>query len=230
MSSQQTARVIDRSGQSARIAWPSADDRPVIAILDSGMAVQVPAALMIPLDSETYTVTARFEDLPCADPPTAPPQGDRPEPVASSETIIPVVAERARVDKERVVTGRVRLRKVVHQEEQTIDEPVLKERVSVERIPIDRWIDTAPPIRSEGETLIVPVVEEVLVVEKRLRLREEVRVTWHQREEHEPQHLMVRCEEIRIERMAGEQSPPAAGEDGTPPASAGGSDEAEPRP
>jgi uncharacterized protein (TIGR02271 family) len=119
--------------------------------------------------------------------------------------VIPVIAEEARIRKERRVKGKVRLRKIVHHEEQTIDEPLLKERVSMERVAIDRWVDEAPPIRNEGETLIVPVVEEVLVVEKRLRLREEVRLTWHREEEHEPQHLVVRREEVSVERVPADE-------------------------
>jgi uncharacterized protein (TIGR02271 family) len=122
-----------------------------------------------------------------------------------------VVAEEVRVRKKRVVTGKVRLRKIVHHEEQTLDEPLLRERVNVERVAADRWVDAVPPIRNEGGTLIVPVVEEVLVVEKRLRLREEVRLTWQHEEEHAPQTLVVRREEVVIERVDGE---PGAGDPG----------------
>ena len=71
----------------------------------------------------------------------------------------------------------------------------------MERVAIDQWVDEAPPIRNEGETLVVPVVEEVLVVEKRLRLREEIRLTWHHEEQHEPQHFVARREEVRVERV-----------------------------
>jgi stress response protein YsnF len=41
---------------------------------------------------------------------------------------------------------------------------------------LEREIDAAPPIRTEGDVTIIPVVEEILVVEKRLMLREEIHV------------------------------------------------------
>lgn len=46
--------------------------------------------------------------------------------------------------------------------------------VEVRRVPVNRDVDKAPPVRRRGDLLIVPVLEEVLVIEKRLRLREEL--------------------------------------------------------
>lgn len=242
---EQTARVIDRSGRCARLAQPVAAGQPVVAVLESGGTVRIPAGLMVRQDGETYTLAARFEELAADDPAAGNPLQGNPlqgnplpqdslqedsVPGDQPEMVIPVVAEQVRVHKERVVTGKVRLSKIVHQEEQTIDEPVLKQQVSVERVPIGRWVDVAPPIRSEGETLIVPVVEEVLVVEKRLRLREEVRVTWHHQQEHEPQHLVVRREEVRIERVGDDQGLQATHERDTQHPRSGTRDDAEPRP
>jgi uncharacterized protein (TIGR02271 family) len=208
----ETVRLVDRDGHGARLTLPSPGE-PAIAVLDTGKAVRVPPALMVRQDSGAYSVAARFDDLPQEDPASAPrPEdlshpgnhpGDQPEP-AESGMVIPVAAEEVRVRKEQVVTGKVRLRKIVHHEEQTLDEPLLRERVNVERVAADRWVDAVPPIRHEGGTLIVPVVEEVLVVEKRLRLREEVRLTWEHEEEHAPQTLVVRREEVQIERTDGE--------------------------
>jgi uncharacterized protein (TIGR02271 family) len=199
----ETPRLIDRDGQCARLELPTAEDQLAVAVLDSGTAVRVPPALMVREDKSTYSLKARFADLPSDG--RTPKEGEFRHPASAhtdqAEMVIPVIAEEAQIRKERRIKGKVRLRKIVRHEEQTIDEPLLKERVSVERVAIDRWVDEAPPIRNEGETLIVPVVEEVLVVEKRLRLREEVRLTWHREEEHEPQHLVVRREEVSVERV-----------------------------
>jgi stress response protein YsnF len=49
--------------------------------------------------------------------------------------------------------------------------------VEVTRIPVGREIDTVPEVRTEGDVTIVPVVEEVLVLTKRLVLKEEVHIT-----------------------------------------------------
>ena len=229
MSTGETPRLIDRDGQCARLDLPAVESQPAVAVLDSGAAVRVPSALMVREDESTYTLEGRFDDLL---PDDREPDGEGLWSPASlhmdeAEVVIPVIAEEARIRTERRVTGKVRLRKIVHHEEQTVDEPLLKERVSVERVAIDRWVDEAPPIRNEGETLIVPVVEEVLVVEKRLRLREEVRLTWRHEEEHEPQHLVVRREEVRVERVPADEDPGRAGKD-TRASDAGTGDEVKP--
>ena len=84
------------------------------------------------------------------------------------------------VRKERVATETVRLRKRVHEDEEVLDVPVQTEAIEVERVPVGRWIDAPADVRHEGDTTVYPVVEEVLVAEKRLRLVEEVRVTRRQ--------------------------------------------------
>ena len=55
-------------------------------------------------------------------------------------------------------------------------------------------------MRSEEDTLIIPVLEEVLVVEKRLLLKEEVRITKRE-ETHTPQRVTLRREEAAVERI-----------------------------
>ena len=89
---------------------------------------------------------------------------------------IPLVAEELSVRAREVEVGRVR----VHTE---IDERIALARadlrnvdVNVERVPVGRVVDAVPAIREEGDTLIIPIVDEELVVTKRLILREEVHV------------------------------------------------------
>ena len=93
------------------------------------------------------------------------------------EKVVPVVEETAVVYKERVATETVRLHKRVHEAVEVLDIPVQTEAIAVERVPVGRWIDGPAAVRHEGDTTVYPVVEEVLVTEKRLRLVEEVRVT-----------------------------------------------------
>lgn len=113
--------------------------------------------------------------------------------------VIPIVEEMLTVDKREVVTGGVRLTKRVTEREEVIDEALLRESVTVERVPINQIVATAPPARQEGDTLIVPVLEEVLVTEKRLMLKEEVRITRTQTTVHDPQTVTVRSEEAVLE-------------------------------
>jgi stress response protein YsnF len=53
--------------------------------------------------------------------------------------------------------------------------------------------------------MIVPILEEVLVVEKRLMVKEEIHITKQRVEKHAPQRVTLRREEAVIERM---QNPP----------------------
>ena len=89
---------------------------------------------------------------------------------------IPLLEERLVVDKRSVETGRVRIRTVVDYEHALVTERLRTESVTIDRVEIDRDVETAPPVREEGDLLIIPVIEEYLVVEKRLRLKEELHV------------------------------------------------------
>ena len=122
--------------------------------------------------------------------------------ILAEEKAIPVVEETALVYKERVVTDRVRLNKRVHEDQEVLDIPVRTETLEVERVPVGRFVEAAPAIRQDGETTVYPVVEEVLVVEKRLRLVEEVRVTRRQTTGGVQERVALRREEIVDERDA----------------------------
>ncbi len=116
--------------------------------------------------------------------------------------VVPVIAETLTVGKRTVVTGGVRLTKRVSEHEETVDEPLLREEVRVHRLPINQMVQKAPEARYEGDTLIVPVLEEVLVVEKRLMLKEEIHIQRLQTEVREPQQVTVRTEDIEVEEIA----------------------------
>ena len=115
--------------------------------------------------------------------------------------VIPIVEEMLTVDKRAVVTGGVRLVKRVTEREEVIDEALLREAVTVERVPINQIVAEAPASRQEGDTLIVPVLEEVLVTEKRLLLKEEIRITRTQTTVHEPQTITLRAEHAALEEI-----------------------------
>ena len=78
--------------------------------------------------------------------------------------------------KRQVVTGRVRVQTLTDTIEELAHAEVQRESVEVTRVPIDKVVETAPEIRTEGDVTILPIVEEVLVVEKRLVLKEEVHI------------------------------------------------------
>ena len=78
-----------------------------------------------------------------------------------------------------------------------------RETVEVDRVAVGRYVDGPEAPRQEGDTLVVPVFEEVLVVEKRLVLKEEIRITRRRvSETAAPQRVTLRSEEIVVERDA----------------------------
>jgi len=115
--------------------------------------------------------------------------------------IIPLIEEEVLVEKRVVESGGVKVSKQVHEHEEVIDEPLRQEQVMVERHPIHQRVETAPSIRREGTTLIIPIVEEILVVEKKLFLKEEIHITIKQTEVRQPQTVKLRREEAIVERL-----------------------------
>lgn len=119
-------------------------------------------------------------------------------------TVVTVIEERLDVRKRLVESGgAVRLRKVVHEEVVTVDEPLTTEVTEVERVAIGRPVDEAVAVRHEGDTMVVSVVEErlVTVVRKQLVLVEELRLTRRSVVRHEPQDVVLRREEVIVERF-----------------------------
>jgi stress response protein YsnF len=93
-----------------------------------------------------------------------------------SEEVTPLIEETATIGTRQAVTGRVRVQTVTDTIEELAHAEVLQEIVEVTRVPINKVVETAPDIRTDGDVTIVPVLEEVLVVEKRLLLKEEVHI------------------------------------------------------
>ena len=121
--------------------------------------------------------------------------------INDGKLVIPIIEEEAFLDKRIVETGKVRISKRISEREELIDEPLFREEVTVERVPINQYIDQPPQVRHEGDVMIIPVVEEQLVVQKRLVLVEELRVRKQIVEMHQPQSVTLRREEIDVKRI-----------------------------
>ncbi|WP_229428891.1 DUF2382 domain-containing protein [Massilia sp. ST3] len=130
---------------------------------------------------------------------------------AGESLSIPVFEERLEVGTRVAETGRgVRIHKTVSELPVTIDERLAREEVEVRHVPVDRIVaaDQAPATRYEGDTLVVPVLEEVLVVERRLRIKEELHITRVRREERYQDEVMLKAEQVHVERFDDAGNPP----------------------
>ena len=128
----------------------------------------------------------------------------------TSETALPLLAEEVAVSKQVVETGRVQIARVTHEHEALIDELLARETVEIDRIPIGQHIDAMPAVREEGDTIVVPIVEEVLVVERRLFLKEEVRIRRVRSTDRHRETVTLRHQEAVVTRLPVET--PAAGQ------------------
>jgi len=115
---------------------------------------------------------------------------------------ISVIEERLQVDKEWVETAKLRIVKTVSEQEEAVNTTLKQDQFEIERVNINKYVETAPEaVRYEGDTTIFSILREELVIQKRIMLIEEVRVTKRQVEKFETTQVTLRKEEINVERL-----------------------------
>lgn len=195
-----TLRVVDQEGVQAtvldKVSAPGSGPELVRIRLADGAIFAVPADILIADPEGNLIAPFRFADLEMH--PTGTSQGER--------IVVPIVSEELRVERRQRETGRVRVTKKVRETSERVDEPIFQERVHIDRVPINRVIDHPVAERHEGDTLIIPVLEETFVVEKRLVLKEELHVTKERVEKHKPQKVTLRHEEVSVDRLEPEST------------------------
>jgi len=127
-------------------------------------------------------------------------------------TSLSLHAEEVSVTRRTVVGVTVRVATVTHEHEHIVDEALRHERVEIERVPVGRTVDAVPPVREEGDTTIVPVVQEVVVVERRLVLKEEIHIRRVRSTEHHRESVVLRKQDAVITRAEAELQPDGDGQ------------------
>jgi len=127
--------------------------------------------------------------------------------MTESDNDIPLHHETLNVSRRRIETAVVQVATVTREHEAQVDETLSHQRVEIERIPIGRTIETVPPVREEGDTTIIPVVEEVIFIEKRLVLKEEVRLRRVRVTERHRETVVLREQEAVITRGEPKENP-----------------------
>jgi uncharacterized protein (TIGR02271 family) len=129
----------------------------------------------------------------------APALGALDVPKGQREIHVPVTEERLVVERRPTEVGDVQVRKRVEEVEERVPVSLNRDEVEVQRVPVNRPLDAPVGTRTEGEWLIVPVIEEEVVVQKRLVLREEVRIRTRRVTEQQEVREVVRRERVDME-------------------------------
>jgi len=114
---------------------------------------------------------------------------------------LPILKEEVEIHKQTRITGVVRLEKTVRTTEAAVEEDLVKESISVEHVPVNRYIDQAVSTRQEGDTTIIPIMEEIVIVSKQLVLKEEIHITRRREQSHYHETVSLRAEEVEIKRL-----------------------------
>ncbi|CAA9581427.1 MAG: hypothetical protein AVDCRST_MAG86-2824 [uncultured Truepera sp.] len=201
MSETEPVTVVDASGLAFRAVIKPTDDyegdSQVLLQLEDGAQFLIPKELLVASGERRYNLRLSLAEY------AQQAEADLASTVTQKvdDTVtVPVVEETLRVDKRTVERGRVQVNKRVLEREETVDVPLMQEVVEVERTSINRLVDEPTAVRYEGDTTVIPLFKEVLVVTKQLMLVEEVRVTKRRSEHRQPQQVMLRREEVTVER------------------------------
>jgi uncharacterized protein (TIGR02271 family) len=124
------------------------------------------------------------------------------EQVEQDEAVIPLFAEQIDVTRRKVVTGRVQVQTVTREDQHLINELLSSEQVEVERVPVGKVIDSTPSIREDGDRIVIPVVEEILTVERRLVLKEEVHIRKTRSSRRHQERVTLRRQEAVVTRLS----------------------------
>ena len=126
------------------------------------------------------------------------------------QVVIPLHAEEVSIGKKQVATGRVKVSTVTQSRSQLVEQLLQSERVEVERVPMGQAVAKAPEVRTEGDTTIIPVVEETVVLQRQLILKEEVRIRRIRETQNYRESVVLRQQEAVITRVPEDANPDVA--------------------
>ncbi|MEO8125724.1 MAG: YsnF/AvaK domain-containing protein [Bryobacteraceae bacterium] len=217
MADQDHALVVGPNGMRGMVLGPSLSSPNEIAIeLDDGTQLSVPPSALTLQPGGKWCLTT--EALPTGEPiplATAPPIHQaaaepnlqnmqiREEPVPNaedSEMVIPVISEDLEVSKRKRVTGGVRVERKSVPHYQAVSMPLTRQVADVKRVLIEKPVNGPLPVRREGDTIIMPVVEEVATVHKQLMLKEEIHITKRTSTEQHEEQVQLNTQQAEIVR------------------------------
>lgn len=193
MGTQRRMTVVDSNGVEGTLRRVEPSQHPMAVVdLGNGARVRVPFDLLHHDAAGGYTLAARWSDFPL---------------LGDGGASIPVIEQQVTVDVRPAPEKMLRARRRVVRERRVVEVPVWQERIDVERVPVDQFVDQPPAPRYDGDTLVIPCIEEVPTVEVRLRIREELRVRVVREQHVHRETVTLQRHEVDIETNAAAPTP-----------------------
>lgn len=210
--------VRDDAGETGWLDGPFVPDAPAEIRLGSGQRLRLAAGLVEQTASGALRTRVSFSDLVDL-------TDDHPETGAAQartimgvdDSALPATAPGTEVFQE--IRESLAVRRVVHEAErvrvsvvtgstsETVREPTWSEAVQVRRVPVGEVVTEMEDVRTEAGETIIPVYEEVLVVERRLVLRERLHVSVERETTETEQEVVLRHQSIDVERVPANAQP-----------------------
>lgn len=186
--------VYDAKGERATVQEIQGADENLTLLLsgEGKRALHVPLSLL-ERHTEGYYLPLVFNEL-----------GDGADGRSEAVHTIPVRQETIEVSKKAVDKGTgVRIKKTIEERNEDVTMQLSHDEIEVEHIPIRKIIpaNELPAARQEGDVYIVPVFKEVLVVEKKICLEEEVHIKRIRKQRAETESIPLKSEGVTIERF-----------------------------
>jgi len=169
-----SGRIVDFEGNS------------IVIDFEDGTRTLVSAQNLIPQDDGTYKISNLVDRVELSD---------------HEEMVIPIVQEEFSIEKQKIERAKVLISKRIETWDETVYTPTTTQEVVVDHVPVGRLVeDEVPKIREEDGVLIIPIIEEIVVVEKRLFFKEEVRISKRNTTSDVAQTVTLRKEIVDIKR------------------------------
>ena len=117
------------------------------------------------------------------------------------DVVIPVIREELQADAVPVVTGGVRVTKRTESHDEIVEQELRKTHVEVKRVKTERVVDGPQPAQRAGKTLIVPIVSEVIRIQKQWVVTEEIHITEKEARETVQNKVTLNRERADVERI-----------------------------
>ena len=123
------------------------------------------------------------------------------------EAMLQLHAEEAVIRTRQIRGETVRVATETQSREHIVEVPLTREIIEVEHVPIGEVVEVAPPIRYEGDVTILPVMEEVevVVIERRLILKEEIHVRRRRVTETHQETISLRAQTAVVTRFVADE-------------------------